>query len=340
MDRSNKLLRKNVTRCIHIITGASGAGKSLFLSSRIAIQLIICVWLNQYFSLPRPLRVWSNQDVNFLYRPSDDGATWKGATKPIRMQPERLNIYKLYTFDDEMKWGFINIDELDLIADRQDWQNGGQKLLMAILRQVRKRHLSLAATIQSIGWLNPRFMFQVDMITKCRDAAVTAWGQENALQDGAMTFLYSSDRSGRETGYMAEESGVVHESQFFGLPLHKVYDTDNEFNPFEHMESISVKKKKLVLDPDAKDEIDHYPQDLAILEETLNEYVETGAKSVKVKDFCEVAQTKGLVMGRSEAAAYVASTFNVKEFNAMGYPRLGLKAVKNLTVAPGREGKK
>jgi len=335
VDRDNSLIRKNIKRCVHIITGASGAGKSLLLSQRIALQLITCYWINRYYQtwhLPRPLTVWSNLDVGVNYRPSLDGALWPGADKAIKLHPLPLNIYKLYTFDEEMKFGFIDIDELDLIADRQDWQNGGQKLLMAIMRQIRKRHLSLAATIQSTSWLNPRFLFHVDMITKCRDSAVTSWGQENGLQDGAVTFLSSTDNSGTETGYMFEENGVVHESQLFGKHLHGIYDTDFEFNPFEHMESISVKKKKLVLDPNAKNEVDHYEGDLAIIEETLNEYLENGSKNVRVKDFFEVVQSKGLVMGRAEVVSYVASAFNVREYPKMGYPHLDFKEAKNLKV--------
>lgn len=341
----DNFLRKNTSRFIHIITGASGAGKSLLLTNRIIYQECLCYLLNYIYKddLPQPLRVWTNYPVEpFEYIPKDDGALWPDADKPVILTPEPLNIYKLYAFDPEMRWGYLDIDELDQIADRQDWQNGGQKLLMKILRQIRKRHISLVANIQSINWLNPRFYFHIDMETLCRDASFTAWGKMNNVAPGVQTFLYTKDISGFKTGHPYEETGRIYQKKLFGRPLHTMYDTDREFNIWDSMENISIKKRKVEIDPFAREndengEEDNYPQNVKILEETLRECLKQKLDSIKVKDFYEMAVDNGIAISRQEAVGYIENVHNVKQYAKMGYPYLNLKEVKNINIKKGRK---
>ncbi len=332
-----RILRENTTSVIYLITGPRGAGKTQLMTNRVALALIICHWINHLFSpiigsklLGKPLKVWCNYPVQFWYRASDDGATWEGANIPVLLSTEDLNVKKLYTFDEDMKWGFIFIDELDRIADRQDWQNGGQKLLVTLLVQIRKFHMSLGATIQSPSWVNPRYMFQVDMTIGCRDAAMTAWGQSNGLEPGDLTFLYTQDRSGRFTGYMYEESGKTYEATFNGKHIQEFYETDKEQDPWERYETFSVKRKRFELDPFAKEEIDSYPMDVEVINNMMIDYIKRGELKPTRPEFIKAAQAKGMIMSTSEAVEYMAKEFKVEVYNKSGTFHLDFSHVENL----------
>lgn len=332
-----RYLRQNTTSEAHINTGPRGAGKTLLMTRQIALALIICEWINNLFApylgtkiFKSLLRVWSNVPVSIMYVASQDGATWPGANVPKQLSSLKLNMHKLYAFDAEMQWGFVFIDELDQHADRQDWMNGGQKLFMKILVQIRKLHLSMTATIQSLNWINPRLMFQVDTTTACRDASVTGWGQANDLEPGTVTFLYTQDRSGRKTGYTYEESGVTYESQLYGVSLHDLYDTDMVENPWEHYESISVVRRKLIIDPNAQEELESYGADLSVISGILAELEAKGEKRISRPEYFKIAQGKGMVMNKQEALQYMQDVHNVRVYNKTGTVMLDLSHLKNI----------
>lgn len=337
---NRRILRENTTSKVHLNVGARGAGKTLLMVRMICLALIICEWINNLYGhmigskyFMRPLRVWSNVNVTFSYCASQDGATWPGAQIPKVLSTLPLDMHKLFKFDDEMQWGFIFIDELDQNADRQDWQNGGQKLFMKILVQIRKLHLSLTATIQSLGWVNPRLMFQVDTSTLCRDAARTAWGMANDLEPGVVTFTYTQDRSGALTGYTYEESGQVFESQLFGQPLHDLYNTDEVRNPWEQFESVKVNRKRVVIDPFDKNEVESYGDDIKILESLIMEQIKKKELKIRRSQFFRAAQAKGLVMNKSEAEAYLEDVHNVRSYGSAGIVKLDFTNVKSLYAA-------
>ncbi len=350
MSSQTRVLRENTTSKVHINTGPRGAGKTLLMVRMICLALIICEWINNLYKdyigtrlLEKPLRVWSNLPITIRYVPSQDGALWPGANRPKKLSTLPLNMHKLMAFDKEMKWGFVFVDELDQHADRQDWMNGGQKLFMKILIQIRKLHLSLTATIQSLNWVNPRLMFQLDTATACRDAAVTAWGQANDLEPGTLTFTYSRDISGRETGYTFEESGEIYQGQLFGLPLHNLYITDTLLNPWESFESVKVKRKQYVLDPNEQNEVARYEDDLQIIEGALTELLDKGVQKIKRADFFNIAQDRGMVMNKAEALSFMEDVHGVRAYGSMGIKHLDLSGAKNIAshrVEKAAKGKK
>jgi len=344
------IVRRNRSREVHLITGASGAGKTLLLTELISIILMRYHLINKAYEpiigsyiFPRPLKVWSNYPVSFWYRPADDGAAWKGANRKVLLSTEDLDVEKLYTFHPDMREGTIIIDELDLIADRQDWASGGQKLLMAILRQVRKRHLSLKGTIQSINWLNPRFYFHIDYLTACRDSAVTAWGQNNNLEPGEITMLYTKDRSGLLTGYSYEETGKVHDSWFMGKRIHGFYDTDQEFNPFDHMISYHVKRKQKEIDAfaDEREVEEQQAADSAnkIIANVLSDAVKEKQGKMRLKELQDKLKASGLNIKRAVLQEHLQTVHNAQCFNAMGYPWVRLDNVTNVSKPRGRPHK-
>jgi hypothetical protein len=267
-----------------------------------------------------------------MYRPSDDGATWRGADEPMLLKTIPLDFHKLIVFSPEITWGFLIIDELNQRADRQQWQSGGQPLLMERLVQLGKSHLSMTATVQSLQWVNPRYMFQTDMSTACRDAFMTAWGKANGLLPGDLTFLYSKDLSGGSTGYMYEESGTVHETQFHGKWIQKFYKTDDIQDPWEHYESIKIKRQTYEVDPNAKQEIDSYPQDIAILDQVMFEHLKEDNLKPERAAFLKTCQQMGMNMDKSEAIAYIVDCYDVKKYTSNGIVKLDLTRAKDSVV--------
>jgi len=339
-----QLLRKARRREIDLITGASGAGKSQLMTGLIAKDLMRYHLINTAYhsqigtyNLPKPLCVWSNYPISFWYRPSDDGAAWAGARKLVLLETKQLDVEQLYTFHPEMREGKVYIDELDLLADKQDWQNGGQKLLMAILRQLRKPHMSMTAALQSESWLNPRFLFHIDVVVGCRDAAVTAWGQTNSVDDGDMTFLSLRDRSGLLTGYTFEETGEVIQAWFRGKAVQKLYDTDYEFDIANSMVSYGIKRKRKEINFFHAEE-EQEAQDSADLRNTaiasmLAGYVEQGETKLKISSMVLDLKNKGITTKRTELLEHLETVHNVAHYKAMGYEMIKLTDVTNLPKA-------
>lgn len=341
---NNSLLREWTTSKIQILHGPRRAGKTLKMTHSACVALIACEWLNHMYAhlLGNPiflqkLKVWCTYPVEFLYRPSSDGATWRGANEPILLKTLDLDFHKLIAFDPEVSWGFLFIDELDQRADRQEWQSGGQQLLMRRLIQVGKSHMSLVATIQSLQWVNPRYMFQVDMTTGCRDASRTGWGRANRLIPGDLTFLYSKDLSGVETGVMYEENNVIYNTQFYGKPIQKFYNTDLIKNPWERYESIKVARTQYILNPNAQAEMDVYPKNINVLEEVMTGFIKDGNLKPTRAEYLKMAVSKGLAMNKTEAIDYLRDCHDVKLYNASGYAKLDFSKVKNLQAQPPKK---
>jgi hypothetical protein len=180
-------------------------------------------------------------------------------------------------------------------------------------------------------------MFQVDMTTGCRDAAKTLWGRNNGLRPGDLTFLYAKDLSGGETGFMYEESGQIFESQFYGKPIQPFYKTDEVQNPWEHYESIKIKRTAYELDPHGKEELESYPEDVSILETVLSEYISAGELKTSRADFLKETAKRGCKMDKTEQIDYICDCHNARKYNAMGTVQLDFGEVTNLQVKPPRK---
>lgn len=343
-----ELSRIWTTSKFHVLHGPRRAGKTLKMTHQICVYLIACVWINKLCEdllgtsrLAKPLQVWNTYPVEFMYRPSSDGAIWKGANEPMLLKTQALDFHKFIGFDPEISWGFMGIDELNQRADRQQWQTGGQPVLMERIVQVGKSHLSVVSTVQSLAWINPRYIFQVDMTTGCRDAAWTGWGKSNGLKPGDLTFLYSKDISGCETGYMYEETGQIFESSFHGKWVQPFYNTDDVGDPWEHYETIKVKRRAYELTPQGKEEINSYPQDISVVEAVLSDFVKTGELKTKRSEYLREVMMRGCKMDKPEIVNYIIDCHNVRKYFSHGDVMLDFSKVTNLQVhAPRKSGPK
>ena len=169
----------------------------------------------------KKVNVWTNYPVTSYFKPP-------GAKKIVVLKPKPLELEKLITWDPELKDGIIHFDEIDQVADRQDWNSTVSKLLASGAQMFRHRNLSFFMTIQSLDWLNSRLQWQTDIIIKSRDLAFTPWGKSKHLELGEIAKTLWIDKSGIATGYSYEETGRYYPLLFFGKRYWGSYSTYQE----------------------------------------------------------------------------------------------------------------
>jgi hypothetical protein len=213
-----------------IIVGVRGAGKTL-LMTHFECEALSRAWAlkklreatgKQLFPKQK-VNVWSNYPVKALWQP-------KQGMKAILLESNPLDIERLITWEEEFHDGIIFFDEIDQVADRQDWYSTVAKFLTAGVQVMRHRNLSLILSIQSLEWLNARLQWQADIIIKCRDLAFTPWGKENHVGLGEVINTTWLDKSGIMTGSSFEERKELYQQQFLGKRYFNAYKTTHEFD--------------------------------------------------------------------------------------------------------------
>lgn len=336
MDKA-PVLREYTDSKIVIYTGPRGAGKTLRMTAKIEQALMWCININhEYKSLigsrefQQPLKVWSNLPISITYAPSRrDGAKWPGANKIYKLTTLPLNMHDIITFQPHMRWGFIFIDEVDRYVDRQDWQNNFEKLLMRMFVQVRKVHLSLYATIQSFQWVNPRLSFQVDGIVECKDDANTLWGKANKMGRGIIINEALKDISGVFTGQQYHETGEVINAQFFGKPFHNHYDTDLLQDPWEHYETISIKRRRYEIDlndPSGTNNEESYK----MIDRQMELLYGKEFKKIKRSELNRIMINAGVQLPKPEIMKYIEDVWGGRKYNVNGEVLVDLSEARNI----------
>ncbi len=274
-----------------VIVGVRGGGKTLFMSYQ-ECEALRRAWIvnklreiKGFDVMPRQkVNIWSNYPVKFLWHPHF-------ANKPILLQSEIFDRDKLMVWDKMFHDGIIFFDEIDQVADRQDWFTIASKFLTAGIQVIRHRNLSLVLSIQSLEWLNARLQWQADVIIKCRDLAFTPWGKERNLGLGEVINTAFIDKSGILTGMSFEESGKVYYHQFMGKWFHNTYSTIHEFDVAEHKTKINIIRPEKTIDLSGKPEQEKLNQES--LNNTIAYFLYNNQIEVNKYDFWEKAREFG-----------------------------------------------
>ena len=310
-----------------IATGPRGSLKSLWLTSLQVEKLLKFHYRNQIEGTN--FRVWSNYPVEFYH-------TCEITHKVVRLASLALNMEALYTFDKDLANGWVFIDELDQWFDRQDWNNASQKLTHSALTQVRKKKLSLGATVQDIDWINGRITFQADIQLTCREAAFTPFGNKLGLDLGVASFQKWRDLSGTQTGYMFKETGREFQQTFWGKHFWNCYDTNYQFDPTETRTRYKLKAPSKIIQIGGGEEMrsgdllpDNVPdlpykntksekmnRDHVLLADLVQEFKDSGDNSMLTKDFWHLAEERGLQGDKRSLGYYLNET--------LGMERVGL----------------
>ena len=229
--------------CLEIvIVGSRGSGKTLEMThfvcealSRAWIILKLRELKGSDFAPKAKVNVWSNYPVRAWWQPH----FLKDA---VLLQSNPLDIDRLVIWDEQFHDGIIFFDEIDQVADRQDWYSTVAKFLTAGVQVMRHRNISLVLSIQSLEWLNARLQWQADIIIKCRDMCFTPWGRTNHVEPGNVIQNTFIDKSGVMTGYSYGESNKVYPMQFFGKRYFNAYQTTHEFDIVD-----SKSKRRVIL---------------------------------------------------------------------------------------------
>jgi len=293
---------------IVIIVGTRGSGKTL-LMTHFELEILSRAWgvkkLREISGKPnlyprKKVNIWSNYPVKGLWTPP-------GQKKAVILESQPLDLERLIMWDDEFCDGVIFFDEIDQVADKQDWQSLVGKLLTAGVQMFRHRNLSLYASIQSLNWLNSRLQWQADVIIKCRDLSFTPWGKEKHVQPGEVANTTWIDKSGIMTGASFEENGMFYPLQFYGKRYWGSYSTHHEFNIIEYKRKYKLNLEAVEITDAGK--VEKEGKDIEALHAAIEYFSYKDADNPRAKqdEFWDVAENLGFKGHRNRAGIYLKS---------------------------------
>lgn len=290
---------------VNVIVGVRGAGKTL-LCTHFVLEALKRAWvvkklreIKGYPVYPKQkTNIWSNYHVK---------AIWHTALqkRPVKLESQLFDLDKLLLWAPEFHDGIIHFDEIDQVADRQDWFSVVSKFLTAGVQLIRHRNLTLVLTIQSLEWLNSRLQWQSDIIIKCRDLAFSPWGREKKLAQGEVISTTFIDKSGVMTGYSFEETNKVYPMQFYGRRYWKAYLTQHEVDVVEQKTKRRVKVSERIIDTTGQQEDTDRNQDA--INAAILYYKYSNTTIVPTFDFWGRATAAGFEGNPSQYARYIAS---------------------------------
>lgn len=216
------------------ITGPRGSGKSLKLASMGGMDLM------------RGRTVWSNMPVEVSKRTSK---FYKG--EPLRTIPLDWNAF--YALSQDLAEGTVLIDEAQYFSDSRSALSLKNRLLNAIVAQVRKRNLNLYYTVKQGDWVDKRLNYETDIQIDCFDLAWSRKGRQNHLQHGDRIITIFRDLSGSSTGHAGYRA--IARRVFHGRQWWRTYDTKVVIDLEEAFTSVKLDLKQRVISnkPQAED---------------------------------------------------------------------------------------
>jgi hypothetical protein len=258
---------------VMMITGSRGSGKSLFLSSMVVEELL------------RGKTVWSNMPVKLTHTIANKYNVPKLKTKP-------LDLDAFYALSEELQNGVVCIDEAQNMSDSRSSLTLKNRLLNAIVAQVRKRNLNVYYTTQDPSWVDVRLRFATDVEVACFDLGYSPWGRNHNVEWGKLIRCYFKDLSGYMTGTPYFITGKYYRKSIFkGYKYWNCYDTSKVTDLEEAFTSVKLDmKQRIISNKDKYDESDP---------ETLNRYINEKNNNydvveMKVKDVLKRVMSSGI----------------------------------------------
>ena len=211
------------------VSGSRGSGKSLFLASKAVDEL------------KRGKTVWSNMPVKLTKKMAAEAGIPQLETKP-------LDLDAFYALSEELQHGVVCIDETQNMSDSRSSLSLKNKIMNAIIAQVRKRSLNVYYTVQDINWVDMRLRFATDVEVKCFDLGYSPWGRTNRVEWGRIIRCCFKDMSGYMTGTPYFQSGHYYKRCLFkGYKFWDCYDTSKVTDLEEAFTSVKLDLKQRVI---------------------------------------------------------------------------------------------
>jgi len=214
------------SRVIQLV-GPRGSGKSLCLAKLGAIDLM------------RGKPVWSNMPVELSKRT----VKWYEGKQVLNTIP--LDWDAFYSLSQDLVEGTVLIDEAQYFSDARSSLSLKNRLLNAIVAQVRKRSLNLYYTVKERDWVDKRLNYETDIVITCFDLAwMPKKKNKRKYAHGERIYTCHYDVSGAIRGRPGRLLGryVVPGRQWWN-----VYDTKSVIDLEEAFTSVKLDLQKRVI---------------------------------------------------------------------------------------------
>lgn len=269
--------------------GPRGSGKSLLLA------------LYGLIDLMRGRKVWSNMPIvmteeyaewGYRHLPAAERRKW--VKKVVGLKSTPLDWDAFYALSEDLTEGTVMIDEAQYFCDSRAALALKNRLLNAIVAQVRKRNLNLYYTVKQGDWVDRRLGYETDIEIECSGMQHTDWGKENNVQPGDMVFTRCYDLSGAMTGHPIDPKRKWFQSYKAGYfkHLHHLwgcYDTSAVVDLEEAFTNIKLDlKQRVITNKPTSGDI------LTSLREVGKSLLDRGTQEITTTGFWGVAQAMGI----------------------------------------------
>jgi Zonular occludens toxin (Zot). len=229
------------------LTGARGSGKSLVLASMACTDLAkgVPVWSNMKVTLTEDVFNWNCKEEDKKLR------RWL-KKEAVGRQTLPLDWDAFYSLSEDLAGGTVCIDEAQYFSDSRSALSLKNRLLNAIVAQVRKRNLNLYYTVKQGDWIDKRLSYETDIEVQCEDTFRSDWAKARGVPPGEMIMVRMFDLSGAVTGHATDMHSRWARSYRAGVyrHMHKywgAYDTSEAVDLEEAFTSVKLDLKQRVI---------------------------------------------------------------------------------------------
>ena len=291
-----------------VIHGARGSDKTLMMTHFIIEALQKAFWVNLLRERYPKAAERFKRIKTTVYANYPVLAYWDvplAGVGTVKLQSKLIDWPRLLVWDEMYSDCWINIDEIDTVADRQNWYNTFSQMIVSGTKLIRHRNISINASLQFNDELNARLQKQADVLIKARDLHMTPWGKSEGLKGGEVANTTWLDKSGLLTGYTYLESRRSYERRFFGKRYWWAYDTHHEVDLIAARTKYELRVPKVIIDATGDDD-EGDRADFELINETLMQYAAEGNRTkIKAEEFWQRCQDKGLKGNKSLLGKYL-----------------------------------
>lgn len=294
--------RQHFSSWVVRLTGARGSGKSLLLAMLGIGELI------------HGRKVWSNMPLIITPEAIEWGMRYCSAQTRQLYCKELVGTKSLpldwdafYSLSEDLNIGTVLIDEAQYFCDSRAALSLKNRLLNAIVAQVRKRNLNLYYTVKQSDWIDRRLSYETDIEIECQGMHHTDWGREIEIPQGEMVITRWYDLSGAATGNPIDPKNKWH-SSYKGLiykNLHMLwgcYDTAAVVDLEEAFTNVKLDLKQRVIS-NKQTEADYS----TAIYEVASHIARAGNDEIGTAKFWEIAKQAGIEGSAQHLGKYLTN---------------------------------
>jgi hypothetical protein len=181
---------------------------------------------------------------------SKEFARFHGDTGKAGIKAQSLDWDCLYSLDKGLTEGTVVIDEAQYFSDSRSSNSLKNRLLNAIVAQVRKRSLNLYYSVKQSDWIDRRLNYETDVQVNCENLSYSDWGRKNQVPSGAVILCRYYDLSGVITGHAVNKDwwqSYLCKQFVIGRQVWGCYDTSQVIDLEEAFTNVKLDLKQRVI---------------------------------------------------------------------------------------------